>query len=32
VGREVVTLDAEHSAHRYLDSLERAIVGFFWEW
>ncbi len=32
VGREDVTLDAEHSAHRYLDSLERAIVGFFWEW
>jgi len=32
VTREEVQLDAEYSAHRYLDSIETAIVGFFWEW
>jgi len=30
--REEVALDEELSAHRYLESIERAIVGFTWEW
>jgi hypothetical protein len=30
--REVVTLDSEHSAHRYLRSLKKAVVGFYWQW
>ena len=29
--REAVTLDSQHSAHRYLRSLERTAVGFYWE-
>jgi hypothetical protein len=27
-----VTLDSQHSAHRYLRSLEKAVVGFHWLW
>jgi len=27
-----MTLDEEHSAHRYLDAIEHTVVGFYWEW
>jgi hypothetical protein len=30
--RQVVQLDVEHSAHRYLSALEEAIVGYTWAW
>ena len=30
--QERVTLDIQHSAHRYLRSLEKAVVGFHWSW
>jgi hypothetical protein len=30
--REIVPLDEELSARRYLDAVERAVVGFYWEW
>ncbi len=30
--REDARLDEEYSAHRYLEAIERAIVGFCWEW
>jgi hypothetical protein len=30
--REAVSLDSQHSAHRYLRSLEKTVVGFYWEW
>jgi hypothetical protein len=30
--REAVSLDSQHSVHRYLRSLERTVVGFYWEW
>ena len=30
--QEQVDLDAQHSAHRFLQSLENAVVGFHWEW
>ena len=30
--QEQVDLDAEHSAHHFLQSLENAVVGFHWEW
>ena len=30
--QERVTLDSQHSAHRYLRSLEKAVVGFHWHW
>jgi hypothetical protein len=29
---EEVSLDAQHSVHRYLRSLEKTVVGFDWEW
>jgi hypothetical protein len=29
--REAVTLDSQNSVHRYLRSLERTAVGFYWE-
>ncbi|NYJ05303.1 hypothetical protein [Petropleomorpha daqingensis] len=29
---EVVTLDAEHAAHRFVDSAEGVTVGFTWAW
>jgi hypothetical protein len=29
---EAVTLDSQNSAHRFLRSLERTAVGFYWEW
>lgn len=30
--REPVQLGTEHSVHRYLSRVQRAIVGFCWEW
>jgi hypothetical protein len=30
--REVVTLDSQHSVHRYLRSLEKTVAGFNWQW
>jgi hypothetical protein len=31
VDREAVTLDSQHSVHRYLRTLERTAVGFSWD-
>lgn len=30
--REAVTLDNQHSVHRYLRSLESTVAGFYWQW
>ena len=30
--QEEVTLDSQYSAHRYLRSLEKTVVGFYWRW
>ncbi len=30
--RQEVTLDEQHSAHRYLRAIERTVVGFYWTW
>jgi hypothetical protein len=30
--REAVSLDSQNSVHRYLRSLEKTIVGFYWQW
>jgi hypothetical protein len=30
--REAVELDSQQSAHRYVRSLEKTVVGFYWEW
>jgi hypothetical protein len=30
--QELVSLDNQHSVHRYLRSLERSVVGFHWSW
>jgi len=32
IEREEVTLDSQHSAHRYLRSFEKAVAGFYWQW
>jgi len=32
VEQDEVTLDREHSAHRFLRSPERAVAGFHWQW
>jgi hypothetical protein len=32
IEREAVTLDRECSAHRYLRSVDKTVVGFYWEW
>jgi hypothetical protein len=32
VEREMITLDQQHSAHRYLEAVEHAVVGYYWEW
>jgi hypothetical protein len=29
---EAVTLDCQHSVHRYLRSLEKTVAGFYWQW
>lgn len=30
--REAVTLDSQHSVHRYLRSLKKTVAGFYWQW
>jgi len=30
--REVVALDSQNSVHRYLRSIEKTVVGFYWRW
>ena len=32
LGQEPFTLDAQHSVHRYLRSLEKTVAGFHWTW
>jgi hypothetical protein len=32
LGQEPVTLDSQNSAHRFLRSLDRTVVGFHWRW
>jgi hypothetical protein len=32
IEQELVTLDSQDSAHRYLRSLDRAVAGFRWSW
>jgi hypothetical protein len=30
--REVATLDSQHAAQRFMRSLHRIVVGFYWDW
>jgi hypothetical protein len=32
LNRQLVSLDAQHSAHRFLRSLKRTVAGFYWTW
>jgi hypothetical protein len=32
VQREAVTLDSECSVHRYVRSVDKTVVGFYWQW
>jgi hypothetical protein len=32
IQHEAVTLDSEHSAHRYVRSVDKTVVGFYWQW
>ena len=32
IEQEDAALDSQHSVHRYLRSVERAVVGFHWSW
>jgi hypothetical protein len=32
IQREAVTLDSECSVHRYVRSVEKTVVGFYWQW
>jgi hypothetical protein len=32
IQREAVTLDSEYSVHRYLRSIDKTVVGFYWQW
>jgi hypothetical protein len=32
LSQDLVTLDSQHSAHRFLRSLDRTVVGFHWRW
>ncbi len=32
LGQEQVSLDSQNSAHRFLRSLDRTVVGFHWRW
>jgi len=32
IEREQVSLDSQHSAHRYLRYIEKTVVGFYWSW
>jgi hypothetical protein len=30
--REAVSVDSQHSVHRYVRSVEKTVVGFYWNW
>ncbi len=30
--QQEVTLDSQHAAQRFLRSIDRAVVGFHWDW
>jgi hypothetical protein len=30
--QQEAALDSQHAAQRYLRSLQRTVVGFFWQW
>jgi len=32
IQQEPVTLDTQHSAHRYLRFIEKTVAGFYWTW
>jgi hypothetical protein len=32
IQREAITLDSQYSAHRYLRSADKTVVGFYWQW
>ena len=32
IRREAVTLDSQCSAHRYIRSADKTVVGFYWQW
>jgi hypothetical protein len=32
IKREAVTLDSECSVHRFVRSVDKTVVGFYWEW
>jgi hypothetical protein len=32
IAREPAELDIQHAAQRYLQSVERSVVGFYWDW
>jgi hypothetical protein len=32
IAREQVEVDSQHSVQRYLQSVERSVVGFYWAW
>jgi hypothetical protein len=32
IEQEPVTLDAQHSVHRYLRFIEKTVAGFHWSW
>jgi hypothetical protein len=32
IQREAVTLDSQSSAHRYIRSADKTVVGFYWQW
>jgi hypothetical protein len=32
IQREAVTLDSEYSVHRYVRSVDKTVVGFYWQW
>ena len=32
IGQEPVTLDTQHSVHRYLRFIEKTVAGFHWKW
>jgi hypothetical protein len=32
INQEPVSLDSQHSVHRYMRFIERTVVGFYWSW
>lgn len=32
ISKELVSLDSQRSAHRFMRFLEKTVVGFFWQW